>query len=65
MGDIKMYTVPRHKKFNGKTYKFHHSVAYLRSVELDKEELKNKGFKVRVVKMARKGFDYRWYLYVL
>jgi hypothetical protein len=60
----KMYVVPRRRKFNGKTYKYHHSVAYLRSVELDKEDLKNKGYLVRAIKMERKGFGFRWYLYV-
>lgn len=59
-----MYVVPRKKTFNGKKYTYHHSVAYLRSVELDKEELKQKGYKVRTIKMQRKGFGYRWYLYV-
>ena len=60
-----MYAVPRKRKFNGKYYAYHHSVAYLRSAEIDKQDLKDKGYKVRVVKMHRKGFDYRWYLYVL
>ena len=59
-----MYAIPRRRKFNGKSYKFHHSVAYRRSVEIDREDLKNKGYRVRVIKARRKGFEPRWYLYV-
>jgi predicted deacetylase len=59
-----MYAIPRRRKVDGKFYAYHHSVAYKRSVELAKEELKNNGFKVRVFKAHRKGFGPRWYLYV-